>query len=105
MNQCPSCRREFKDDVRFCPFDGHDLSGKSQAQPIPADALTGTTLNRRYRVEAKLQSNGPVVAYGGTDLQTKQPVLVKVLDTNQNAGPNAERFFLEKARRLSEMRQ
>jgi hypothetical protein len=97
MIQCPSCRREFKDDVRFCPYDGQVLNATSQNQParepVRADSLSGTTLNRRYRVEAKLHSHGPIVSYGGTDLQTKQPVLIKVLDTRQDASPSAERSF------------
>ena len=45
MKQCPTCKRETKDHLFFCPYDGQALVPKSPAswiddKPAPAELVS-----------------------------------------------------------------
>jgi serine/threonine protein kinase len=54
MRTCPACRRDFGDDMDFCPRDGTPLP-----PPIAATQFElAVGLSRRYRIERRLGEGG-----------------------------------------------
>ena len=52
-----------------------------------ADALIGRTVDRRYRVEARLAAGGMATVYRATDLRLDRPVALKVMKESLAADP------------------
>ena len=53
MKRCPNCKRELKDQLVFCPFDGAPLKDKSAA-----DEFVGLLLDDKYRLDEKVGEGG-----------------------------------------------
>ena len=49
MKQCPTCKRETKDHLFFCPYDGQALVPK-----VEHDPFLGTVLDGKYRLDERI---------------------------------------------------
>ena len=61
MKQCLNCKREFKDEVVFCPFDGYPLGIRGEF-----DKLLGQTLDHKFRLDEKVGEGGMGRVYNST---------------------------------------
>lgn len=89
MKHCPSCARQFADQVQFCPFDGVAIEAIKESPPsapsVPSasrNALIGRTLAGKYRLEARLREESSIMVYGATNLELSKPVLLKLFRTD-----------------------
>ena len=71
MRQCPTCKRELKDEQTYCPYDGHVL--------VPPDDLIGTLFDEKYRIEEKLGEGGMGKVYNASHIYMGHKVAIKFL--------------------------
>jgi eukaryotic-like serine/threonine-protein kinase len=99
MKQCPNCKRELKDDLIFCPFDGTALSNDS-AQ----DAFVGLLLDDKYRLDEKVGEGGMGTVYRATHVQMENTVAVKILHPHLASDQFAVERFRREARSAAQIR-
>ncbi|MEP7340928.1 MAG: SUMF1/EgtB/PvdO family nonheme iron enzyme, partial [Acidobacteriota bacterium] len=103
---CPHCGNQVASTTRFCGKCGGEIPIAPPAEVIPvavaappnhqADGLIGSTLEGKYRIEAKLGAGGMGAVYRATRLLIGDEVAIKVLHAEQVADPQAiERFRRE----------
>ena len=73
MALCPFCMRQIKDDARFCPHCGKDLSAATPPHHLPP----GTVLRGKYRLGAALGEGGFGITYVGLDTALDLRVAIK----------------------------
>ena len=76
MKRCTSCKRQLRDRMRFCPFDGGAL--------IDEDPFIGTVLDGRYRLEEKIGESEIVKEYKAADTRLGRVVAVKLFQLDPN---------------------
>jgi serine/threonine-protein kinase len=82
------CSRDFDSDVAFCPRDGTAL--------ISGEALVGTVVDNKYRIEGPVGSGGMGQVYRATQLNLERTVALKVMRGDYVSDPSmAERFKRE----------
>lgn len=82
MKHCHICHREFSEAIPFCPYD------KERLYPF--------LLGYKYQVEEKISEGGYGEVYRGLNLQTNEPIAVKILHSNLTADSEyIERFRRE----------
>ena len=111
MKRCPTCRREYADDAKFCTRDGARLLGfpdaaidhRTTAAHTPPNGhptretaddhggarLVGAVLDGRYRIEQKVGEGGMSFVYLATDLASQEPCAIKVLSGALSQDANA----------------
>jgi serine/threonine protein kinase/formylglycine-generating enzyme required for sulfatase activity len=99
MKQCPNCKRELKDHLIFCPFDGEPLSDKSAA-----DAFVGILLDDKYRLDEKVGEGGMGTVYRATHIQMENTVAVKILHPHLSSDQYAVERFRREARSAAQIR-
>lgn len=67
----------------------------------PTDAVLGTTLEGRYRIDAPIARGGMSAVYVGTDLRLGRTVAVKVMDSRYSGDPMFLRRFEFEARAVA----
>ncbi|GIW52094.1 MAG: hypothetical protein KatS3mg081_1449 [Gemmatimonadales bacterium] len=103
--RCPRCGNIYQGDARFCPKDGSPLvevaaqtgsapgakgptsrtevrraiTPKPAAKLDPAGTLANQVLDARYEIQRKLGEGGMSFVYQAKDLNTGEPVAIKVL--------------------------
>jgi len=95
---CARCHREYEDDAVFCPYDGDRLVASRKVESLRARPTrqTGAVLGERYEVRGFIGKGAMARVYLAEDLETHQPVAVKVLDIRSSRGARArERFIRE----------
>ncbi|HET9531795.1 MAG TPA: bifunctional serine/threonine-protein kinase/formylglycine-generating enzyme family protein [Blastocatellia bacterium] len=91
MKQCPDCRRELKDHLLYCPFDGQLLVTRKDQ-----DRLLGAVLDGKIRLEEKIGEGGMGKVYKATHIHLDSTVAVKVLHPHLSSDHIAlERFRRE----------
>jgi eukaryotic-like serine/threonine-protein kinase len=99
MKQCPNCRRELKDQLIFCPFDGEPLSEKDAV-----DEFVGLLLDDKYRLDEKIGEGGMGTVYRATHIQMENTVAVKTLHPHLSSDHNAVERFRREARSAAQIR-
>jgi len=99
MKLCPSCKRELKDELTICPFDGQALADAAQADP-----LVNTLLDDKYRLDARVGEGGMGFVYRATHVQMENTVAVKVLHSDLASDQVAVERFRREARAAAQIR-
>src|SRR4029079_14036555 len=94
MKKCPKCGVEYPDPTTLCPNDGEAL----EKDP---DALVGTTLAGKYRIDARLNEGGMGTVYRGTHVLMDKTVAIKVLRPSLAADEKIVARFSREARAAS----
>ena len=94
MKRCPKCGVEYSDATTLCPADGVALETTD-------DALIGTTLAGKYRIEARLNEGGMGSVYRGTHVMMDKTVAIKVLRPSLAADEKIVARFSREARAAS----
>lgn len=94
MKTCPKCGVEYPDTTTLCPADGIAL----EKDP---DALVGTTLAGKYRIDARLNAGGMGTVYRGTHVLMDKTVAIKVLRPSLAADEKIVARFSREARAAS----
>jgi serine/threonine-protein kinase len=94
MKKCPKCGVEYPDQTTLCPSDGVAL----EKDP---DALIGTTLAGKYRIDERLNEGGMGTVYRGTHVLMEKTVAIKVLRPALAADEKIVARFSREARAAS----
>ncbi len=100
---CPRCHREYGGDHRFCPYDGATLSNEIALEHFRAKDTQqkGSIFGGRYDIRGFIGKGAMARVYLAEDLETRQPVAVKVLDQQAARGPHARDRFLREAKAVA----
>jgi len=99
MKVCPSCKRELKDELTICPFDGQGLADTKETDP-----LVNTLLDDKYRLDARVGEGGMGSVYRATHVQMEHTVAVKVLHSDLASDQIAVERFRREARAAAQIR-
>src|SRR5215217_4803279 len=94
MKKCPKCGVEYPETTTLCPADGVAL----EKDP---DALVGTTLAGKYRIDARLNEGGMGTVYRGCHVLMDKTVAIKVLRPTLAADEKIVARFSREARAAS----
>lgn len=106
VKTCAQCQINYPDALEFCPRDGVALPvppGRTRNLQALYDALIGTTVDGRYRIEAKLGEGGMGVVYAAHHELIGKRVALKVLKADAQ-DPAARERFTQEARSASRVR-
>lgn len=97
---CPRCNRTYDDGARFCSQDGSKLEAETQVDELPAlpSIQSGVLLGARYQVRGFIGKGGMARVYLAQDLESREPVAVKVLNAPYHKDDAARERFLREAR-------
>lgn len=98
MKQCPTCEREFKDQLHFCPFHGLELVLLPET-----DKLIGTVLDNKYRIEIMIGEGGMGRVYRATHIHMDHTVAVKILHSHLSSDQMALERFRREARSAAQL--
>ncbi len=96
MKTCPTCSREFPDNVKFCPNDGQTLRAKAAS----AD-LVGQVVADRYHILKKLGEGGMGAVYLGEHVKMGRKSAIKVMMASMAHDPDAVARFNREASNAS----
>src|ERR1051325_4737443 len=99
MKQCPICKREMKEQLLFCPFDGHALQ-----IIVEKDKFVGTILDEKYRLDEKIGEGGMGRVYKATHVHMDSTVAVKILHSHLAFDEMAVERFRREARAAAQIR-
>ncbi|HKF57609.1 MAG TPA: bifunctional serine/threonine-protein kinase/formylglycine-generating enzyme family protein [Blastocatellia bacterium] len=99
MRVCPSCKRELKDELTICPFDGQAL-----AEAAEADPLVNILLDDKYRLDARVGEGGMGSVYRATHVQMEHTVAVKVMHSDLASDQVAVERFRREAKAAAQIR-
>ncbi len=93
MKQCPICKKDMKDNLLYCPFDGGMLQTK-----IQQDDFLGLLLDDKYQIEEKIGEGGMGKVYRATHVHMDHTVAIKILHPNLASDQTALERFRREAR-------
>lgn len=118
--QCPTCGRRYPPNVQVCPEDDTPLRADATvaessaaaafaafAEPkhqTSAEALIGTVLDGKYRLDAPLGAGGMGTVFRAMHLLIERPVAVKVLNPRLVSDPAAQERLRREARAAGRLR-
>jgi eukaryotic-like serine/threonine-protein kinase len=95
MRFCPRCGSRYEHE-RFCPEDGAATEPLPDAGP-PKDALLGTLVDGRYRIEAQIGEGGMGVVYRVTHIALNKTLALKLLRGEMAKDPEVVQRFMQEA--------
>jgi serine/threonine protein kinase len=115
--QCPTCKQELDDTIRFCPNDGTPLTETSAQRTAATPSSTGRTCERpaskeialptviggRYRLNEARGGGGMAKVYRGTDLTLEREVAVKLINPELRSDTEFDARFQREARVASQL--
>jgi serine/threonine-protein kinase len=104
MLHCPTCGRQYADELKECPDDGSRLQADVTVATETADPLIGRTLDDKYRLDALVGEGGMGTVYSATHLLIDRPVAVKVLNPRFVEDEAAQERFRREARAAGRLR-
>jgi serine/threonine protein kinase len=105
MLHCPTCGRDYSEDLKFCPQDSSPLQADATiASSSPADPLVGRTLDEKYLLEERLGIGGMGTVYRARHLLIDRPVAVKVLNQRFVEDEAAKARFRREAKAAGRLR-
>src|SRR6266478_4663476 len=99
MKQCPLCKKEMRDQLLFCPFDGHTL-----VTCDPGDKFIGLVLEDKYRIDEKVGEGGMGKVYRETHILMDHTVAIKILHPHLSSDGIAVERFRREARAAASIR-
>jgi serine/threonine-protein kinase len=99
MRFCPRCGSRYEHE-RFCPEDGAPTEALPDAGP-PRDALLGTLVDKRYRIDAQIGEGGMGVVYKATHIALNKVVALKILRGDMAKDPEVVQRFMQEAQAAS----
>ncbi len=99
MKQCPTCKREMKEQLLYCPFDGQALVASEKS-----DRFIGVTLDDKYRIDEKIGEGGMGKVYKATHIHMDSTVAVKILHPHLASDQTALERFRREARATAYIR-
>jgi serine/threonine protein kinase len=99
MRFCPRCGSRYEHE-RFCPEDGASTQPLPEAGP-PRDALLGTLVDNRYRIDAQIGEGGMGVVYKATHVALNKAVALKILRGDMAKDPEVVQRFMQEAQAAS----
>jgi len=99
MKQCPVCKRELEDRLRFCPFDGQSLTDQGQK-----DVFINTLFDDKYRIDEMIGEGGMGKVYKATHIHMDTTVALKVLHQYLSYDRLAIERFRREARAAAQIR-
>jgi eukaryotic-like serine/threonine-protein kinase len=99
MKQCPDCKREMKEQLLYCPFDGQKLVSVE-----PADRFVGLILDDKYRLEEKIGEGGMGKVYKATHIHMAHTLAIKVLHPHLSSDHTALERFRREAQATAHIR-
>ena len=103
MATCPTCRKQYPDDVKACADDGALLLPDAAFGGTDADLKPGDAVGE-YRVEAKLGVGGFGTVYRAEHPVIGKKVAIKVLAREFSAKPEVSARFIDEARAANQIR-
>ncbi len=100
---CPRCNRTWEPGFRFCTQDGTQLLESTAVDDLPAaqSIQSGVLLGARYQIRGFIGKGGMARVYLAQDLETHEPVAVKVLNATFLADGSARDRFLREAQAVA----
>src|SRR5262245_35116269 len=97
---CPRCNRTWDPGVRFCSQDGARLVENTLVETLPAlpSVQSGVLLGARYQVRGFIGKGAMARVYLAQDLETNEPVAVKVLNVSFHKDDAARERFMREAK-------
>ena len=95
MRFCPRCGSRYEHE-RFCPEDGAATEPLPDAGPHK-DALIGTVVDGRYRIEAQIGEGGMGVVYRVTHIAIHKTLALKLLRGEMAKDPEVVQRFVQEA--------
>jgi serine/threonine-protein kinase len=99
MKACPLCKKDLKDQLLFCPYDGNALVPKSEQ-----DTFIDSILDEKYRIEEKIGEGGMGKVYKATHILMDIKVAIKILHPHLSSDTNALGRFRREARAAAQIR-
>jgi eukaryotic-like serine/threonine-protein kinase len=93
MKHCPVCKKDLKDHLLYCPFDGQLLVAKTER-----DEFLGLIIENKYQIEEKIGEGGMGKVYRATHIQIGHTVAVKILHSQLASDQTAIERFRREAR-------
>jgi len=94
--KCRSCASDLTDGSKFCVHCGAVQAAPAAERVEPDDARVGTTIEGKYRLDARIGAGGMATVFRATRLLIGDSVAVKILHAEQLREPQAaERFRRE----------
>jgi tRNA A-37 threonylcarbamoyl transferase component Bud32 len=114
VRQCPKCKQELPDNVRFCPNDGTPLVETAATRPDSSTPTGGlrppsreiplpVVLGNRYRLEELRGGGGMAKVYRAVDQTLEREVAVKVINPELRNEPEFDTRFSREARIASQL--
>ncbi len=95
MRFCPRCGTRYEHE-RFCPEDGASTEVLPGAAPA-RDALIGTVVDGRYRIDEQIGEGGMGVVYKALHVSLNKTLALKVLRGEMAKDPDVVRRFIQEA--------
>jgi eukaryotic-like serine/threonine-protein kinase len=99
MKQCPICKREMKEQLHFCPFDGSPLIAGAKV-----DSIIGTIIDEKYSIDEKIGEGGMGKVYKATHIHMDHIVAIKILHPHLSSDHTALERFRREARATAYIR-